>query len=295
MAQSTKLILLLVGVGISIQNSVAQAADTKIKLDLLLTPFSKDSGLNQIKFYDRLGRFSTVSLSGRAENGWKFFVSQRLQKIDGDPDNGPLDEYFLEDAGLWRAGKQYLPFGRQLMRESVLALRGDTNLFVEGLPVSIAIVDAGKSRQSGLVGRIGPSSYGFSFAVGQHFAINGSALTLIRDPEAFLPVGSGYRQVFGVDAKKRSGRWTFEGEAIYLRSPHLAAEQAFAVADLAATYGIRRNASVSMGLTQRSNPATTTLRVSAQLPMIDKVSLEPLIRFRGNRFYDLSIVIHVKL
>ena len=138
MAQSTKLILVSSGLLTFIQMSAAQAADTKIKLDLLFAPFSRDNGLNQIKFYDRLGRFSTVGLTGRIENGWRFFVSQRLQSIDGDPDSGPLDEYYVEDTGLWRAGKQYSPFGRRLMRESLLALRGDSNLLFQGLPVSLA-------------------------------------------------------------------------------------------------------------------------------------------------------------
>jgi hypothetical protein len=227
------------------------------------------------------------------ETGWRFNVSQRLQAIDHDRDSGTLDEYYLEDQGNWRVGKQYLPFGRRLLRESVLALRGDSNLLFEGMPLSVAIVDAGKDRQSGIVARVGPSSFGVSVAIGRHFGINGSALTLIRPPERFLPVGAGYGRAYGVDFRKRSGKWTVEGEAVALQSPSRNQDPSLLVSDLLTNFQIRKNASVGFGWTRDWNPKVNYWRVVAKLPIVDKLTFEPFIRFRQSRLLDINLVFRI--
>lgn len=294
MARLAKLIVLGFGF-LLVPLGFGQAADVKIKLDLLLAPTWTDREPTLFKLYDRLGKFSTVSLSGSLETGWKFYVSQRLQKIDGDPDSGLLDEFYVEDTGLWRVGKQYLPFGRRLMRESVLAVRGDSNLLFEGVPLSLAVLDGGKTLQSGVVARIGPPSFGVSLAVGQHFGINGSALTLIRTPEEFLPRGRGYRQAFGADFRRRSGKWTAEGEVIALRGAHLGVDRDIIASDLLSTFQIRKAASMGVGWTRQWDLGQDTFRASARIPVIDKISFEPLVRMRGSRLLDITFVIRISL
>src|SRR5207253_1549758 len=120
-------------------------------------------------------------------------ISQKFAKIPNDPDRDLLDQYYLEDEGIWRIGKQYLPFGSgRFLHESVLAVRGDTQLVLEGLPIVAAAVDNGKGRQRGFVGRIG-SRLGLSFALGSHFGINATSFTLVRRPEDSPGVGHGYK------------------------------------------------------------------------------------------------------
>src|SRR5688572_31745900 len=95
-------------------------------------------GDSNFRWYDPLGKHSTVGLSMILEPGFRVVVTEKLQRMPTD--NDQLDEYYIEDEGNWRVGKQYLPFGRQtLLHESVQGGRVDTNLIIEGLPISFAV------------------------------------------------------------------------------------------------------------------------------------------------------------
>ena len=105
-------------------SALAQIPDVTIKVDAGLTYRSVRNGETTLRWYDGFGKHSTVGLLFWLEPGWRVYVSERLQRIEGDGDNEQLDEYYVEDPGIWRLGKQYLPFGRGLLlRESARAAR----------------------------------------------------------------------------------------------------------------------------------------------------------------------------
>lgn len=159
----------------------AQIPDVRFQLNAIGSFAATDPGSSNFRFYSVFGRPSVASLRFTLETGFTGFISQKLERIprDGDPDQ--LDQAYLEDAGIWRVGKQVLPFGTtEILRETAIGARADTSLIFEGLPVAAVICDAGPGRQRGFVGRIGTRSYGFSLAVGHHFGIDGTSLS--EDP-----------------------------------------------------------------------------------------------------------------
>jgi len=83
-------------------------------------------------------RSTTLALLFSLEPGFDVTFSERFQKIEGDADDEQLDEYFIEDKGYWRFGKQYLPFGRNIVfRDSVYAGRLNPRNGEEGFPVPV--------------------------------------------------------------------------------------------------------------------------------------------------------------
>src|SRR6478672_4579558 len=160
----------------------AQVPDVQVKADLGPTFRNQVNGGSDVHWYDPFGHHSTISLQFALEPGFRAYVAQKIERIRNDGDSSPIDESYVEDVGVWRAGKQYLPFGQQrIIRESVVAVRSDTDLFLRVLPMSVAACDGGRGHQRGIVGRIG-REVGVSFAFGQHFAISGTSLTQVRLP-----------------------------------------------------------------------------------------------------------------
>ena len=195
---------------------VAQVPDVQIKLDLSLAYRIDSLGQGRVRWYDYAGRYSTVGLRFTLEPGFKAVVTERLGKIPGNSDAEQLDEYFIEDPGLWRLGKQYIPFGRGLVRESVIAARGETNLFLEGIPVVAALCDGGTGRPRGVSGRIG-GRVGLSVLVGEYFGASSTSFSPFHVPETSPGSRRGYGFAIGCDGSKRLGSWTIAGEAVALR------------------------------------------------------------------------------
>ena len=75
--------------------ALAQFPDVQIKLDLRPTYLSSQGGRSTFRWYDAMGRHSTVGLVFLLEPGFRFFVAQRIQKIDDDPDRDQIDEMYL--------------------------------------------------------------------------------------------------------------------------------------------------------------------------------------------------------
>src|SRR5438105_4538154 len=171
--------------------SHAQQPDVAVKVDLVPTYHMGKGTDTSFRWFDTLGRYSTVGLALRMESGFRGFVSERIERPASNADPEQLDEYYIEDPGIWRLGKQYLPFGRQsLERESVRAARGDTRFIIPTIPMSLAICDNGSGRARGFVGRFG-STGGISFAIGDNFGAQPSAFDLIRQPDEALSKGRG--------------------------------------------------------------------------------------------------------
>jgi hypothetical protein len=273
----------------------SQVPDVVIKLSARLDYRAETKGATTLRLYDTLGRHSTVSLGFRLEPGFHAVVSQRLQRIprDGDPDQ--IDEYYLEDEGIWRVGKQYLPFGTEkILRESVLGVRGDTSLLFEGLPIRVAACDGGPGRQRGFVGRVG-GDIGLSAAVGDHFGISGSSLTLIRRPEDSPGKGHGYKHVFGADFTKRKDIFAFAGELVVLRSPNRKTDQEENILDLSVTVEPSRYRAFTLGWTRATEERTDFYRLQGSIYVTRNIFAEPMIRYRNGSPYDFSLIVWLRL
>jgi hypothetical protein len=271
----------------------AQSPDVVLKVDL--NPFLQvdDKGRNTFRWYDSLGHHSTVGLSMILEPGYRLVVTERIQRMPADSEQ--LDEYYVEDEGNWRLGKQYLPFGREfLIRESVQAIRADTNLIVEGLPIVIAGCDGGDTRQRGIVGRIG-TRIGVSFALGRHFGIEGTSLAVVRDPDSAPGSGRGYKAIFGLDVGKRLNRWRLAAEVVALRQGETVLDEEREVSDLSFTLQETKDRSFTFGWSRDWKESENVFRFQGRTLLTRSVWLEPILRFAGTGFKDVGVAVRIKL
>lgn len=275
--------------------SVGQTPDVKIRTDLRLHYRSERLGDSSLRWYDPLGRHSLVSVELGLEPGFRAFVSERLQKIKDNSDSEQLDEYYVEDPGLWRVGKQYLPFGRQkILRESARGARGDSNLILEHLPISAAIADNGSGRTRGVIGRIG-GRFGVSVAYGNHFGAQSTSLVGVRRPEDANGFGKGYRFVFGADVSRKFGEFLVEAEGAVFRRGQTAADRDMEVTDVTIGYAPLKEVALSLGWARDWTQASNMFRIEGRLEVYRNVFVEPLVRFKDAQLFDAGISVHVRM
>jgi len=275
--------------------SLAQSPDVRIKLDATLSYRTEKAGATNLRLYGTDGRPSTLGISMFLETGFRAFVSEKLERITGDPDASLLDEYYLEDPGLWRIGKQVIPFGlNRLIRETALGARADTNLIFEGLPVAVAAFDAGQGKQRGVSARIG-SIVGVSVFLGQNFGISSTSLTQIREPEESPGVNHGYGAALALDGSKRFGQFELKGEAVNLQQGATQLDPDRNIFDGTVSYYFKRNGSLTAGYTWVAPTGKQFMRFGAALPIIKGIQFEPSIRFKNNALWDLSLQIRVRV
>lgn len=273
----------------------AQAPDVVIKLDARLNYRTAPDDATTQRMYDALGNYSIVSLSFKLEPGFRVYVGQKMQRFDGGKDRDLLDEYYIEDEGIWKVGKQYLPFGSgRLVRESVFAARADTNLILEGFPIAAAYAQGEDGRQVGMVGRIG-GRLGLSVFYGDHFAIDGTSLALIRRSRDAPGRGGGFKQAYGLDYSKGVGNFNLALEGVAFRSPNRSNDDSFEVVDLSATYTPSKYHNYTVGWTRRTNPNDDFWRFQGSIFLTNRVYLEPLIRYKDGEVYDFNLAIRVRL
>lgn len=273
----------------------AQNPDLFFNIDGRMQFLSGTTGPTFVRFYDNLGRHSVGSVTFYTEIGFQGFVSQKFARIPNDPDRDLLDEWYLEDVGSWRVGKQYVPFGSgRFLRESVIAARGDTQLLIEGLPMSVAIVDNGSGRQRGVIGRIG-SRLGLSFAIGRRFGINGTAFTLVRRPEDSPGINHGYKSIFALDYSKNAGNmFDFGGEVIVLRDGETATDRENTMFDVTATLKADPKRTLTAGWTRDNAQRADFYRVMGSFFLSRYLILEPIVRYRGKELFDAGLTFHFK-
>lgn len=273
----------------------AQIPDVQVKFDLGPTYHSEIEGSSALRWYDRFGRHSTVALQFALEPGFRAFVSQKIQRIPGDGDRDQIDESYVEDTGVWRAGKQYLPFGSlTIMRESVLAVRSDTELLFRYLPAQLAACDGGEERQRGLVGRVG-TRLGVSFFVGRHFGISATSFNLIRGPEESSGRGAGYKRALGLDYSRKQGIATFRGEYVLLLEGEGEDDEERSVLDVNVTLEDSVYRSLTIGYTVSSNPGVASLRIQGKILAAPNVWVEPWVRTRDAKLFDAGATLRVRL
>ncbi|MFI5385582.1 MAG: hypothetical protein ACHQ50_05610 [Fimbriimonadales bacterium] len=282
---------------LSAASSVAQAQnpDLIFSVDGRMQFLTGSQGPTFVRFYDNLGRHSVGSITFYTEAGFQGFVSEKFARIPNDPDRDSLDQYYIEDVGIWRVGKQYLPFGSgRFLHESVLAVRGDTQLVIEGLPIVVAACDNGGGRQKGIVGRLG-SRLGLSFAFGTHFGINATSFCLVRRPEDSPGVGHGYKTMLGVDYSKSAGpMFDFGGELIVVRDGNTASDRDDTLFDVTGTLRADPRRQITAGWTRDSAQHADFYRVMGSFTLSRYLILEPIIRYKGSVLFDAGLTFHFK-
>lgn len=270
----------------------AQVPDVQIKFDARLNYRSFNDSSSEIRWYDTLGRQSLVGLQLQLEPGLRMFVSERLERIprDGDPD--VVDEYYVEDVGSWRVGKQVLPFGAGMLRESAVGVRSDTSLFLRALPVKVAAFDGGGGRQRGASARIG-KGLGVSFMVGDHLGISATSLTLIRRPSETPGEGYGYHRIFGVDATGSAKPFKLGLEFVSLRQGSVK-DPDEDVLDMTASLLPSKYQTVTFGLTRAFRDSATLMRLQGNVFVYNNVYLEPLVRYKDGKLYDFAVSLRIK-
>ena len=272
----------------------AQIPDVRVKFDLSLSLRTEKGQPGLLKAYSVMGRHSTVGLIFFLEPGFRGYVSQKLQKFDNEVDDEFLEEYYIEDPGIWRVGKQFLPFGTgQILRESVLAARADTNLIFEHFPISLAAADGGPGRQRGFAARIG-NLYGVSAAYGRHFGIGSTALTQIRRPEDSPGEGRGWRWALGGDYTRRVKELTYRAEGIAFRDGETATDNDLTLVDFSLTWQKTRAVSLLAGWTRILPSGGDVYRLAGSFRMSNTTQLEPIIRYRSERLYDAALEVRVR-
>lgn len=286
----------VVGVGLFSALACAQNPDLIFNIDGRMQFLSGSQGPTFVRFYDNLGRHSVGSITFYTEAGFQGFVSEKFARIPNDADRDTLDQYYIEDEGIWRVGKQYLPFGSgKFLHESVLAIRGDTQLIVEGLPIVVAACDNGERRQRGFVGRVG-SRLGFSFALGDHFGINATSFCLVRRPEDSPGAGHGYKSMFAVDYSKNAGSmFDISGELIVLRNGDTASDRDNTLFDVSATLHGDRRRQLTVGWTHDKAQSADFYRVAGSFFISRYLILEPIVRYKNGALFDAGLTFHFKL
>ena len=275
--------------------AVAQIPDIQLHLDITGSLRVQNSSPSLFQFYDVMGRPSIASLSFYTQQGFRAYASEKLQPLPGDSTSDPFDEYYFEDEGIWRIGKQYLPFGTgKILHESALAVRGDTNLIIEGVPMTAAICDGGNGFESGVIGRIG-SMLGASLALGRHFGIAATSLDDIRLPEDAPGEGRGWKEAFGLDASRRLAHWTFRAEAISFQDGETAIDTNTSVYELAASLDPVHGESTTFAWSRQSPNRKDFYRIQGSYEIVKHVTFEPMIRFRDGSLFDLTAEIRIKL
>lgn len=274
----------------------AQSPDVVIAVDARPTLLGGESKNAELRWFDVNGKPSTVGFKVLLPEGNRVTVTQRIARYPGTGDPDLLDEYYLEAPGEWRIGKQVLPFGQKtLFRETAFALKARTNLVFEDSPIELAVVDAGKGRNKGVVGRIGRTT-GVSFALGDHFAIQDSTFSVLRDDITNIGVNRGYRTVYGADTVHFAYPFTFEAEFVALRQGHTPLDTDNEISDIRCWYqfpGGQNRIGISWAHQWRNQ--RDSFRIEGEWTLINQVVLMPHIRFGSSGLGQIGTTIRFRL
>ncbi|HLO99049.1 MAG TPA: hypothetical protein VK171_10685 [Fimbriimonas sp.] len=275
-------------------SATAIAQDIRIRGDLSFGMTTSNSFSLGGKSYTPLGRYSSVSLSGYTPLGLRVAMTQRVQVIPNDIDRDPFDEYFIEDEGSWRVGKQILPFGNgAFLRQSILAARLDSSLLIDGVPIAVAFADGGSTGQEGIIGRLGGRGFGISFATGRHWGINAQSLALVQDVAMPEGKGNGWQQAFGIDVYRRSGKYTYRTEGVVLRQPEGTSVER-EIIDFLSSYDLGHRHSVYFGVTRDLSQSEAFWRYGGVYNAAKGVQVEALHRTKGGQFRDFSVFLRLR-
>lgn len=276
--------------------SLTQTPEVAIFAELTPTWSANTGQTNLLRWYDAQGRYSVIGMHMVLESGNILKVTQRLEKVDngGDPDS--LDEAYVESRGTWRIGKQYLPFGTQTMfRETAPALRYDTHLVIESLPISLAASDNGEGLTRGVVARVGGTA-GVSYAIGDHFGIQGSTMTQIRRPEFAPGKGRGYKRAWGFDLSRKFGGGIVELEWVSFSDGVTVSDLDLDVSDVRYRFSSPGSMiPISLIWTREWETHKDRYCVKVDFPVSRSLSWQGYVRFDGLKWHDFALSAKMRL
>lgn len=280
---------------IAVPGAFAQVPDVLVKIDLRLVASGGPGRDAVFRSYDLKGMHSTVGLNFTLEPGYQAVLTQRLQRTEHDADQDQLDESYIEDPGYWRAGKQYIPFGLgRLLLESTTA--GRINLLVGGdqVPATFAACQGPKGMPKGLTGRIG-GKLGLSFAFGDNFGVSGTSLANLRGAENSPGKARGWSRVVGADFTTRRKSWTSSLEVASFTKGATAADEDELVSDLLFTLTPSPRGSLTFGWCRSWEHSESIFRIEGKQMLTTSLWLEPMLRVKDGKVWDLAVSLHVKL
>lgn len=283
----------IIGLGLAAM-AAGQNPDVRFRFDLAPTYRTDSRGLGSLRLYDPLGRYSTFGISLLTEIGFRVVVAQRLARIGNEADRSGIDVGYVEDEGLWRVGKQYVPFGSgRMIRESLIAARGDTDLFIEGFPIAAALADGGAGQARGFSARVG-SRIGFSVAIGEHWGSAATSFTPIRRPEESGGRGSGYRLLLGVDAARKIGSFEAFGDLVIARQGQTPNDPDRFAFELGGSFRLPNRSLVVASYARDSATSRDFFRLSGAFPVERRATLEPFLRVSEGRLFDLALTLRIR-
>lgn len=276
--------------------AIAQTPDVVLRVDLNPNYTSTTGSKNRLRWFDPLGRPSTIGVGLILEPGYYVLISERLQKIPGDLDTEQLDEAYIEDPSVWRVGRQYLPFGdKNLIREAALGARYDAIIPGLNVPIRMALFDNGVQKLRGAMARVG-DRVGISVASGQHLSAAGTSLGMLRDPQSSPGPGRGYKLVVGADASRNFGRFRLVGEYVGLRRSNSPLDLSQDITDIRAIFGsLDEQLMLVVGYSREWRDRVDFYRVESDLKVSKNLSLKSFVRFERGVWKDLSVGLRIRL
>lgn len=273
---------------------LAQSPDVAVRVDANINYIVSTGASNRARWFDATGRHSAVGLGITLEPGYYILLTERMQRIKDDLDRQNLDEAYIEDPGLWRVGRQYLPFGSgRIFRESAFALRGNIDV-IKGAPVSIAACDNGALGTKGLLVRVG-SNIGVSGATGRFLASSATSLTQIRPVEILDRKERGYKLALGADIRRRWGSIDVQAEALVLRQGETAFDPARNITCLTfAAVPVADILSASASWTREWASKQDFYQFESDLFLTRNLSLKSFVKFQRGTWQDLSVGLRIR-
>jgi hypothetical protein len=275
--------------------SFAQTPDVAIFADVRPTiSWGRDQDA-QFRWFDLNGRHSLVGFRLVAESNARIYVAQRLQQMEGDSDSDGFDEAYIELPPEWRVGKQYIPFGaRNIIRESVLGVRFNTELVFDSVPAEFAYVDGGEGRPRGAVVRVGGPIFGASLATGENFGIQGTSFAQFRDPDLAAGKGHGYSLMYGADVNFRTGVVDVSAEYVALRIGETDSEADGDLTDIKGRVSLLGLGWIEAGWARDWDAHRNVMRIMAEVPTGEHVILAPFVRFDDDGFRDIGVSARIR-
>lgn len=178
--------------------SVAQDPNVTFRVHLTENYFSNQRAPSRLRLYDSQGKMSVVGFGVNLETGYFVLVTERLQKIPRNRDTSHMEDLYIEDPGLWRVGRQSVPFGQGLVQERANGVSVSSRPLGGRFPVVLMAFDNGPREARGLVARSGNNVGGASLAYGERMfraSTNFCATRHLEEPIA----GPGYRIALSMD------------------------------------------------------------------------------------------------
>lgn len=273
----------------------AQTPDLALRWDIRGTYIARSGNNTKLRWYDPMGRPSTVGFGLTLEPGYYVLITQRLQRVERDIDREQIDEAYIEDPGNWRLGRQYLPVGAKgLIREAALGARGDFRL-ARDLDAQVVVFDNGRRALRGGVIRIGKRS-AVTIGVGRHFSAAATSLGAIRAPEDNPGRGRGYRFLIAADSSINWGTALVTAELVGLRDGQTPLDRSEAISDVRiANEFAERKVEVVLAWSRKWKERRDIFRMESALKISKNVSVTSFVRFDGGTWKDLGAGIRVRL